>query len=134
MRRLREILLERGLVSDEEFAEAEAIQRELGGSLGPTLVRIGAMSEDSLLSVLSEQVGMPVLATAAAPSVEAVRDAARGLNVPVSWLVDNETLVWRVVQKDTDVLCVAGPRIHDPWVQESIEQWRQASVRLYLAS
>ncbi len=135
MRRLRDILLERGLVSDEEFAEAEAIQRELGGNLGPTLVRIGAMSEESLLSVLSEQVGIPLLDRAAAPSVEQVRDTARALDAPVSWLVDNEVLVWRVLQQDGDeTLCLAGPRVHDPWVQESIEQWRAPAVRLYLAS
>ena len=125
MRRLSELLLERGLVTDQDCAEAEAIQRDSGASLGPTLVRIGAISEEALLQVLSEQVGLPLLDAAAAPDVEAVRETARELGAPLSWLVDNETIVWRTAG---GALHAAGPRAHDPAIQEAIEQWGGANI------
>jgi len=130
MRRLGDLLLERGLVSDQDFAEAEALQREVGGGIGPTLVRIGALSEDVLLGVLSEQVGLPILDPASAPPVEAVRQAVHELGSPLAWFIDNEVIAWRT----QNALIVAGPRMHDPAVQEAVEQWRAPGTRLFLAS
>jgi|CXWL01.1.fsa_nt_gi general secretion pathway protein E len=131
MRRLGELLLERGLVSGQDFAEAEAVVREVGGGLGPTLVRIGALSEDDLLTVLSEQVGLPILDPALSPSVDLVREAAEQLGAPLTWFIDNETIAWRA---DAGDLYVAGPRVHDPAIQEAIEQWRAPATRIFLAS
>jgi general secretion pathway protein E len=129
MRRLSELLRERGLISDRDCAEAEAIQREAGGGLAATLVRIGAISEESLLQVLSEQVGLPLLDPAEAPGAEEVQETARALNVPIAWLIDNETIVWRGGEGS---LNVAGPRVHDAAIQEAIDQWG-ARARIYLA-
>ncbi len=129
MRRLSELLRERGLISDRDCAEAEAIQREAGGALAATLVRIGAISEESLLQVLSEQVGLPLLDPAEAPGAEEVQETARALNVPIAWLIDNETIVWRGREGG---LNVAGPRVHDAAIQEAIDQWG-ARARIYLA-
>jgi general secretion pathway protein E len=130
MRRLSDLLRERGLVTDRECAEAEAIQRESGAALGATLVRLGAISEETLLGILSEQVGLPLLDASAAPSVEQVREAAREVGAPVSWLIDNEIIVWRT---ETGALYVAGPRVHDPAIQEAIEQWGATGARVFFA-
>lgn len=130
MRRLGELLRERGLVSDRDYAEAEALQRETGAGIGPSLVRIGALSEDALLAILSEQIGLPILDPAQAPPIEAVREALAALAAPLSWFLDNEVIAWRA---GNGVLCVAGPRLHDPAIQEAVEQWRADHV-LYLAS
>ncbi len=130
MRRLGDLLLERGLISDQDFAAAEAIQREVGGGIGPTLVRIGALSEDALLGVLSEQIGLPILDPASAPPIEAVRKAVHELGAPLAWFIDNEVIAWRT----QSALIVAGPRLHDPAVQEAVEQWHVPDARLFLAS
>ena len=135
MRQLGELLLERGLVTDRDYAEAKSIQRERGGSLGPTLVRIGALSEDTLLSVLSEQVGLPILPQSLAPGVEAVRDGVQSLDAPLAWFLDNEVIAWwEIAGSGHQRLCVAGPHLHDPEIQEAIEQWSSPADRLYLAS
>ncbi len=129
MRRLGELLIERGLVSERDYAEAEAVRREAGGSVLATLLRMGAVSEDALLGVLSEQVGLPILDSAHAPSVEAVRDGVIQLGAPLAWFIDNEVIAWR----DGDIFNVAGPRLYDPSIQEAIEQWRLRGARLHLA-
>ena len=129
MRRLGDLLLERGLVSDQDFAEAQALQRDVGGGIGPTLVRLGALSEDALLEVLSEQIGLPILDPALTPSVEAVRQAMHDLGAPLSWFIDNDVIAWRT----ENAFSVAGPRLHDPAIQEALEQWR-TPTRLFLAS
>ncbi len=133
MRRLGELLIERGLVSERDCAEAEALQRELGGGVGSTLVRIGALSEDALLGVLSEQVGVPVLDQAQAPSAEIVRQTIETLDAPLAWFIDNELIAWRT-EGDEAGLCVAGPRLIDPSIQEAIEQWRGPPIKQFLAS
>ncbi len=129
MRRLGDLLLERGLVSDQDFAEAQALQRDVGGGIGPILVRLGALSEDALLEVLSEQIGLPILDPALTPSVEAVRQAMHELEAPLSWFIDNDVIAWRT----ENAFSVAGPRLHDPAIQEALEQWR-TPTRLFLAS
>ena len=129
MRRLGELLIERGLVSDRDYAEAEAAHREAGGSVIAALLRMGAVSEDAVLALLSEQVGLPLLDASRAPSVEAFRDGVAELGAPLAWFIDNEVIVWR----EGDVFNVAGPHLHDPSIQEAIEQWRLRRPRLHLA-
>ncbi len=129
MRRLGELLIERGLVSDRDYAEANAVRQRAGGGVIAALLRMGAVSEDEILTVLSEQVGLPVLDPGAAPEVEAVREAVGDLGAPTAWFIDNEVIAWR----EGDALNIAGPRLYDPSIQEAVEQWRQGDVRLYLA-
>ena len=46
--RLGELLVSRGLVSEQELADALAMQALIGGLLGQLLIRIGALSENDL--------------------------------------------------------------------------------------
>ena len=50
---LGSLLLERGLISQADLDKALAFQRQFKGRLGSILVRMGAISEDSLLPVLA---------------------------------------------------------------------------------
>jgi general secretion pathway protein E len=129
MRRLSELLLERGLITARDCTEAEAIQRESGAALGAILVRLGAISEETLLGVLSEQIGLPML-DLPPPSVEQVREAASEVGATLAWLIDNEVIVWR---GEGGLFCVAGPHVHNSAIQEAIEQWRTANVKVYFA-
>ncbi|MEQ1619005.1 MAG: type II/IV secretion system protein [Terricaulis sp.] len=130
MSRLGQLLKDRGLITDQDYAAAEALRRDKGGAMGSTLVRMGAVSEDALLQVLSDQLGIPLLSATAAPTETEVREAAVQMGVPISWLIDNETIVWR---DQAGLLHVAGPRVHDAAIQEAVEQWGDGQARLHLA-
>jgi type IV pilus assembly protein PilB len=57
--RLGSLLLEKGLVSDEQLDAALRERAERGGLLGEILVRQGVIFEDELARVLGEQAGLP---------------------------------------------------------------------------
>jgi len=57
--KLGEILLARGLISQQQLEEAVEEQRKRGGRLGDILVELGAIGEDELVEVLAEQLGVP---------------------------------------------------------------------------
>src|SRR5437588_12303576 len=80
---LGQMLLARGLLSAVDLERGLAFQERFGGRLGAVLVRIGALPESELLSVLSEQLGLPVLAGGAMPSDPgAILAAMEGSGVP----------------------------------------------------
>jgi general secretion pathway protein E len=79
-RLLGELLVERGLVTPADLSRALAFQQQYPGRLGSVLVRLGAVSEENLLPVLSEQIQVPLLQTDEWPeegSVHAALEAAR---------------------------------------------------------
>jgi uncharacterized coiled-coil protein SlyX len=54
-RRLGDIFVERGLITDEQLKEALAKQSETGGKLGETLVDLGFVDRVGLAGVITEQ-------------------------------------------------------------------------------
>jgi hypothetical protein len=54
-RRLGDIFVERGLISDQQLQEALAQQRATGGKLGEILVELGFVTRVCLAGVISEQ-------------------------------------------------------------------------------
>src|SRR5689334_25401417 len=54
-RRLGEIVVERGLITNEQLQQALDHQRLTGGKLGETLVELGMLTRMALAGVLSEQ-------------------------------------------------------------------------------
>ena len=60
-RLLGELLLDAGLVGAADLERGLALQQKIGGRIGSVLMRIGAVSEDNLLQVLSRQLGLPVM-------------------------------------------------------------------------
>ncbi len=130
MHQLGEILIERGLVSSEDYASAVAARRDNQGDVLPSLLRMGAVSEDQLLDFLSGHFQIPLLELEARPSLELVRETIASLDAPPRWFVEHDVIVWRV---DDGPLQAAGPRLHDPAIQEAIEQWALARPILHLA-
>ena len=93
---LGQMLLARGLLSAVDLERGLAFQERFGGRLGAVLVRIGALPESELLSVLSEQLGLPVLAGGAMPSDPgAILAAMEGSGVPAEWWLDQGAIVWQ---------------------------------------
>jgi type IV pilus assembly protein PilB len=58
VKQLGDILLEGGLVSDEQLRGAIAEQLRVGRSLGRVLVDLGALTESQLVAALAQQIGM----------------------------------------------------------------------------
>jgi twitching motility protein PilT len=56
--KIGEILVSAGVVREEQLTEALRSQHQLGGTLGENLVRLGFLTEEALLSALSEQLGI----------------------------------------------------------------------------
>ena len=58
MKALGAVLVQDGLISQEQLAEAEQVQREEGRSLGRVLVERGFLDERELVRALADQIGM----------------------------------------------------------------------------
>jgi hypothetical protein len=54
-RRLGDIFVERGLITDEQLQQALAVQQDTGGRLGEILVERGFITRVALAGVISEQ-------------------------------------------------------------------------------
>jgi general secretion pathway protein E/type IV pilus assembly protein PilB len=53
-----EVLLEKGMISAEHLAEALAMRKKTGARLDKILVELGCVSEEQILDVMSEQLGV----------------------------------------------------------------------------
>ncbi|GAB6195026.1 GspE/PulE family protein [Lysobacter xanthus] len=94
-RRLGELLLDGQLAAEADIERALALQEQLGGRLGSVLTRLGALSEDNLLQVLSSQLGLPVLGQdVPLPDVAAVRSTAALVPAGLDWSLDQQVLLW----------------------------------------
>ncbi len=59
--RLGDLLVEQGLITDEQLKFALAEQKKLGRKLGNTLIELGMIDEDSLLNLLASQLNIPLI-------------------------------------------------------------------------
>jgi len=90
-----EILLEDGIVTSDDIAEALAYQRETGTLIGQALLRLGAVAEERLLAALSIQLALDVLDLAAMPGDDAALSRApAALGLPLRWLAAKEAVIW----------------------------------------
>jgi len=95
VRPIGQLLIEAGLIGEADLSRAIAFQERYGGRLGSILVRLGALSEERLLPILSKQLGLPVLAEDDLPAdAAAYLDAIGQSGYPVDWWVDQEALPW----------------------------------------
>ncbi|HLN91057.1 MAG TPA: hypothetical protein VK429_04280, partial [Patescibacteria group bacterium] len=56
--KIGEILVATGILKEEQLTEALRSQNQLGGTLGENLVRLAFLTEEELLTALSDQLGM----------------------------------------------------------------------------
>ena len=59
--RLGDLLVEKGLISDDQLQHALGEQKKLGRKLGGTLVELGMIDENSLLNLLASQLNIPLI-------------------------------------------------------------------------
>ncbi|PTQ11427.1 type II secretion system protein [Sphingomonas oleivorans] len=134
MRRIAEMLLARGLVTERDLDDAAALQRHTGSTLPSALVRLGALAEENLLLILSEELGMPLLGRAELPASAAVAEAIERLHIPLGWLAEKQAVLWFEGMGAEERLCLAGPRAYDAELQEAAEQGHDAPARLHLVA
>ncbi len=119
-RRIGELLVERQLATRADISKALAFQHQFGGRLGSILVRLGALSEESLLPVLAVQLDMPLLESAEWPQdAAAIRRVAEASGLVVDWWVDNGVVAWEV--EGAGIVLVARDPL-DPSINEILEQ------------
>lgn len=94
-RPIGEILLERGVITPTDVERAVRYQGEIGALFGQALLRLGAVSEEVLLTALSDQLGLPVLSRDDLPEAATrYRDAAHHLDISVDWLLLHDAVLW----------------------------------------
>jgi len=57
--RLGELLTKASLINQDQLKEALKLQKETGGKLGETLIKLGFVSEEDITECLSQQFGVP---------------------------------------------------------------------------
>ncbi|MCA0937949.1 GspE/PulE family protein [Vibrio alginolyticus] len=66
-KRLGDLLVEEGIVSEDQIQQALTSQRSTGQKLGDALIDLGIITEKQLLNFLSQQLGLPLIDLGRAP-------------------------------------------------------------------
>ena len=132
MKRLGELLVERGAIQQGDLDRALYIQQSAGGKLGALLLRTGAISEDVLLAALAEQLGAVYLRDDEdLPEDLAVYRFMAESPIKLDWFIDHATLVW---QDDGQLRCAAKD-IRDSALVETFNYFYPGEpVTYYLAA
>lgn len=131
MRQLGSLLVEKGLISPGDLEQAEAARAMHGGRLAATLVRLGAVGEDVVVTHLSALLRAPLLAATEQPPQEAIRAAMLEFGLAPGWLAARQTALWR---GEDGGLRLASAQLDDLEIQEAAEQWGVPRDQRFLAS
>lgn len=63
-KKLGDILISEGIVTDKQISDAISLQEREGGRLGEVLIRLGYVNEEQIVIVLSKQLSMPYISMA----------------------------------------------------------------------
>jgi len=132
--RLGELLLERGLLAAVDLQRALTVQAQVGGRLGQVLVRLGALSEETLLPVLVEQLGIPALSASDWPQDATALRLPEGFALSPDWCIDQGVVAWALPDGDLRLVVARDPidaatnevldrRLPAPWA------WRLARAQ-----
>ena len=97
-KQLGELLVERGIINQQQLEKSLAIQREKGGLIGEIMVALGFVKEEDIAQALTAQYGFPYLPLAnyeINPDVVGIipaRVAKQYLLVPIDKIGNNLTL------------------------------------------
>lgn len=104
--RLGEMLITEDLVSEQDIQRALDFQQRFGGRLGAVLIRMGAISEDSLLQVLSKQLDLPIIHNNNIPfDANFLLQQVENSGIEKDWWLDQEVMLW--TSEDETLHCVA---------------------------
>src|SRR5688500_18830379 len=101
---LEELLLARGLITEEQLAEARYQASERGRSVGRVVIELGFVQEGSLVSILAEQLGMEFI-----DLTEAHIDASAVAMVPEGTARRHSCIPVRFDENERLVVAMADP-------------------------
>jgi len=128
---LGRILLERGLLDEADIEKALRFQHELGGRIGGILVRLGALSEETLLPVLAWQLELPLLDAIENIELDAILSAIQASQLAQSWFVTKQVVVW--IGLDGGVCCASRNPLESTTQEVISLVFPMRSVSWYLA-
>lgn len=125
-KRLGEILVSEGLVSEEQVQEALKKQTESGELLGEILVRLGYVTEGDIARTIATQFSLPYIDAARYHIAKEVVDL-----VPIETLMENQFVVLDRIGK-TLIIAVSG--LLNEKVFEELERRTGCQVQLYVST
>ncbi len=132
MKLLGELLTKKGCVAADEVSKALHIQESVGGLLGLTLIRIGAVSERNLLEVLSEQRDIPLIDNKGElPDKTEIASFIENHDQKVDWYLDQEIVIWN---GEGDAICILAKNPFAPHLREAVQYlYPEIPKRYYLS-
>ena len=115
-----EILLSRNQVQAVDVEKALQLQASVGGRIGSNLIRIGALSEDTLLSALSIQLSLPIFDTDDLPDALEIYRFMVSCEENFEWFISREVVIW---PGEEGKLNCAARDILDPSVNETLRMF-----------
>lgn len=129
--RLGEMLIRARYVTEQDVQRALEFQTRFGGEIGGILIRMGALSEDSLLTVLSEQLNLPVVDNRHVPlEATSFLEAIEKADIDKDWWLDQEAVIWET--SDNIVHCLARHPLSDTLHEVFATFFEYQKVILYL--
>ena len=103
-------------ISESDLRKALDIQNSVGGLLGSILIRVGALSEDILLQVLSEQTGQRIVGQGIElPEFHELFVAMDETDIVFDWYLDHSLIHW---PEEGKVICCCKQQT--PFVEDSM--------------
>ena len=130
-KKLGELLLARGIVGEGDLSRALSFQETYHGRLGAILVRLGAISEESVLDALAEQLALPLISQDKMPQApEIYAETIQKSGIEPEWWFDQYALPWG---DDAGAInCISRDPL-SPILQETVTQtFSGTTVRWWL--
>ena len=121
-----DILLERGLISSEQLAQAVAMRKSKGMRLDKALVELGHVSEQQVLEIMSEQLSIPMV------DLQAIRVDSEAIRLVPAKLVFRKRLV--PIERHNGTLTVATSDPFDLYAFDEIHLLTGQQVQPVLAA
>lgn len=110
--RLGEMLIAANLITESDVQRALEFQTRFGGLFGAILIRMGALSEDNLLKILSQQLNMPIIDNQAIPlDIYQMLEIITQSGIDENWWLDQEVVAWETT--DSVLHCLARQPLSD---------------------
>ncbi|BAP57274.1 bacterial type II secretion system protein E [Thioploca ingrica] len=110
--RLGEMLIAANLITESDVQRTLEFQTRFGGLFGAILIRMGALSEDNLLKILSQQLNMPIIDNQAIPlDIYQMLEIITQSGIDENWWLDQEVVAWETA--DSVLHCLARQPLSD---------------------
>ncbi|MAR11757.1 MAG: type II secretion system protein [Blastopirellula sp.] len=127
-----QLLIEEELVSAEDLDKALHLSSISGGRVGAALVRIGAISEENLLSMLARQLELTILKLDDIPDAQSLHQTIVKSRINLDWFLAREALIWESAAMQ--VSCIATDPVNHEIREVLIRNFPDTQLIFYLVS